>query len=219
MNSDILSKIIADNLDSNSVKLAKQFFSNDTHVSANFFILDNLLPKEVCLDIYKNFPNKDIYNYRDTFRERKFDYAKLNTLDNPLVDNIANAFQSDTVIKAVERITKINGLESDPTLYAGGISRMDIGHFLNPHIDNSHELTKTKYRRINTLFYVTPGVKESDGGNFELWDSKVKNPLKIPSMFNRLVVMETNKYSWHSVDHVQSNINRCCVQNIHLMLY
>jgi len=213
MNSDILSKIIADNLDSNSVKLAKQFFSNDTHVSANFFILDNLLPKEVCLDIYKNFPNKDIYNYRDTFRERKFDYAKLNTLDNPLVDNIANAFQSDTVIKAVERITKINGLESDPTLYAGGISRMDIGHFLNPHIDNSHELTKTKYRRINTLFYVTPGVKESDGGNFELWDSKVKNPLKIPSMFNRLVVMETNKYSWHSVDHVQSNINRCCVSN------
>ena len=90
---------------------------------------------------------------------------------------------------------------------------MDMGHFLNPHIDNSHESTKKKYRRINALFYVTPNIIESNGGNFELWDKKIKEPLKIPSKFNRLIVMETNKDSWHSVDTVTSKVNRCCVSN------
>ena len=119
----------------------------------------------------------------------------------------------DNVVKAIERITKIHHLESDSSLYAGGISRMDLGHFLNPHIDNSHDEHRKKYRRFNLLFYVTPEIKASDGGNFELWDKKVKYPLKIQSRFNRLVVMETTKYSWHSVDRVRSNIRRCCISN------
>ena len=90
---------------------------------------------------------------------------------------------------------------------------MDLGHFLNPHIDNSHDMVRKKYRRLNLLYYVTPEIQESDGGNFELWDKKVKYPLKIESRFNRLVVMETTKYSWHSVDHVRSNIRRLCISN------
>ena len=43
------------------------------------------------------------------------------------------------VINEIQKITEIDGLEADYTLYAGGISRMDKGHFLNPHIDNSHD--------------------------------------------------------------------------------
>ena len=213
MNTDTLCKIIVDKLESNYDQLSKQFFAHNINTSTKFFILDDLLPEEITLDIYKNFPNKDTYYYRDTFREKKFSFAKLDSLENPIVDNITNAFQMDSVIKVVERITKIQHLESDSSLYAGGISRMDLGHFLNPHIDNSHNANKKKYRRLNLLYYVTPETQESDGGNFELWDKKVINPLKIPSKFNRLVVMETTKHSWHSVDHICSNIERCCVSN------
>ena len=90
---------------------------------------------------------------------------------------------------------------------------MDRTHFLNPHIDNSHDASRERYRRLNLLFYVTPGITEEDGGNFELWDEKVRNPHKIVSGFNRLVVMETTKTSWHSVDPVKSDIQRCCVSN------
>ena len=213
MNTHELSKIILEKLESNNDLLSKQFFSQNINTSTNFFILDDLLPEEVTLAIYENFPNKDTYSSRDTFRERKFTYAELNTLENPLVQNITNAFQMDDIVKAVERITKIHHLENDFSLYAGGISRMDFGNFLNPHIDNSHDMLRKRYRRLNLLFYVTPEIQESDGGNFELWDKKVKNPLKIPAKFNRLIVMETTKYSWHSVDHVSSNIKRCCVSN------
>ena len=213
MNTIALTKIIVDKLESNSDQLSKQFFAHNINTSTKFFILDDILPEEVTLDIYENFPNKDTYFYKDTFRERKFTFANLNSLENPIINNITNAFNMDSVIKVVEKITKIHHLESDNSLYAGGISRMDLGHFLNPHIDNSHDANRKKYRRLNLLYYVTPETQESDGGNFELWDKKVINPFKIPSKFNRLVVMETTKHSWHSVDHVCSNIERCCISN------
>ena len=213
MNVDTLCKIIVGKLESNFDQLSAQFLAHNINTSTSFFILDDLLPEKVALDIYKNYPNKNIYNFNDTFRERKFTFAKLDSLENPIIDNITTTFQMDSVIEIVERITKINHLESDNSLYAGGISRMDLGHFLNPHIDNSHDAHRKKYRRLNLLYYVTPEIQESDGGNFELWDKKVIKPLKIPSKFNRLVVMETSKSSWHSVDHVRSNIERCCISN------
>ena len=213
MNTEALCKIIVGKLESNCDQLSKQFFAYNMSTTTNFFILDDLLPEEVALDIYENYPDKDTYNFKDTFRERKLTFANLDSLENPIVENITSAFQMDSVVEIVEKITKIYNLESDNSLYAGGISRMDLGHFLNPHIDNSHDAHRKKYRRLNLLYYVTPGTQESDGGNFELWDKKVINPLKIPSKFNRLVVMETTKNSWHSVDHICSNIVRCCVSN------
>jgi len=213
MNTDELSNIIVKKIESNFDELSKQFFQKNPYTSSRFFILDDLLPKEVTFDIYENLPNKDSYKLSSSFRENKLTFKELNNLENSLIENITDAFQKDNVIKAVERITNINHLMADPSLYAGGLSRMDFGHFLNPHIDNSHNAKRNRYRRFNLLFYITPEIKESDGGNLELWDKEIRNPLKITSKFNRLVVMETTKCSWHSVDPVCSNIQRCCVSN------
>ena len=33
------------------------------------------------------------------------------------------------------------------------------GDFLNPHVDNSHDANREKYRRLNLLFYVSPDWK------------------------------------------------------------
>jgi len=213
INKNNLSKIIVDKLESNFDQLSKQFFSQNIGTTSKFFILDDLLPKEITKDIYENFPNTNAFYFNNSFREKKFTFKQLDSLETPLISHITNAFQMDNVRKVVERITKTPHLSSDPSLYAGGISRMDFGHFLNPHIDNSHDALRKRYRRFNLLFYVTPEIQESDGGNFELWDKGVKNPLLIQSKFNRLVVLETTQYSWHSVDHVLSNIQRCCVSN------
>ncbi|RYE56853.1 MAG: 2OG-Fe(II) oxygenase, partial [Hyphomicrobiales bacterium] len=85
--------------------------------------------------------------------------------------------------------------------------------FLNPHIDNSHDRHRARYRRLNLLFYVSPEWDPANGGNLELWDEKVRKPTMIPALFNRLVVMETNATSWHSVSPVTVASNRCCVSN------
>ena len=213
MNCHDLSQIIEERLESNKDQLSRQFFSQNLNTTTKFFILDDLLPEKITLEIYKNFPDKSRFNFNDTFREKKLTFKNLNSLENPIIQNITDSFQMDNVIKTIEKITKIQNLGGDPSLYAGGLSRMDLTHFLNPHIDNSHDADRRRYRRFNLLFYVTPNIHVHDGGNFELWDKEVKHPLKIESTFNRLVVLETTKYSYHSVDPVLSNIQRCAVSN------
>ena len=65
----------------------------------------------------------------DTFREKKYTYKKLDRLENNVVANLTDSFHDHRVIKSISEITNINDLVSDPSLYAGGISRMDYGIF------------------------------------------------------------------------------------------
>jgi len=180
---------------------------------ARAFVLDDLLPDNLARDINGAFPGDGPFWRRlDTFRERKKTFAKLDRLD-PAIATITDAFHDAEVIGAVSEITGIDGLEADPTLYAGGVSMMETGDFLNPHLDNSHDAGRRRYRRLNLLYYVTPGWTRDHGGNFELWDRTVTTPREIVSRFNRLVVMETNRASWHSVNPVRAAEPRRCVSN------
>ncbi|HET9628136.1 MAG TPA: 2OG-Fe(II) oxygenase, partial [Novosphingobium sp.] len=88
------------------------------------------------------------------------------------------------------------------------------GAYLRPHLDNSHDRTRARYRALNLLFYVTPDWSEEAGGSLQLWDEGPSGaPRTIPSLFNRLVVMATDRHSWHSVSEVREPGPRCCVSN------
>jgi hypothetical protein len=90
---------------------------------------------------------------------------------------------------------------------------MEKDDFLNPHLDNSHDGDQEKYRIIHLLYYVSPNWQQEYGGNLELWDTKVSIPTEIHAKFNRLVVMETNNISYHSVNKVRFDGRRVCVSN------
>jgi len=180
---------------------------------AHHFVLDNLLPDDLAQEIAAKFPtNGDFWRQLNSFRECKKTFAKLDTLDSAIA-NITDAFHRPNVLDAIETATDMGDLEADPSLYAGGISLMQKGDFLNPHIDNSHDGDRHRYRRLNLLYYVSPNWATENGGNLELWDKQVTDPFEITSRFNRLVVMETNKTSWHSVNPVIADASRCCVSN------
>lgn len=202
----------------NKEKLSLQW-DNPKGTRTKYFVLDNLLPHEMTMKIYNNFPDQEssLWNNADTFREKKQSFAKIDDLDE-IIRIITDVFHDKQIISCVGEICKMKSLEADPSLYAGGISLMKNGDFLNPHIDNSHDKSRLRYRRLNLLFYVTPDWDSSKGGNFELWDDKVLTPKEITSKFSRLVVMETNKYSWHSVNKVVSDYPRCCVSNYYFSL-
>ena len=199
-----LISIIQRKLKQNSSALVEQYFSKNEFTKTKFFYIDNLLPISITQKIYEAFP-KEIFpwDYNSSFRERGYGFAKLDEVDSILSD-ITEVFHNKEILSLISGITKINGLEADPTLYASGISKLAKGNFINPHIDNSHDAYRKRYRRLNLLFYVTPHHKETDGGCLELWDDKVLRPFKINSKFNRLVVMETSSLTWHSVEPVTS---------------
>jgi Rps23 Pro-64 3,4-dihydroxylase Tpa1-like proline 4-hydroxylase len=127
------------------------------------------------------------------------------------MSDISYANQDQSVVDKIGNLLNLKNLEPDPILYASGLSLMFINDYLNAHIDNSHDAKRNKYRRLNLLYYVSPGWEYDFGGNFELWDEKVNSQKTIISYFNRLLVMETNRKSWHSVIKVVVDKLRCCV--------
>ena len=175
--------------------------------------IDNVLPEELVREIYQAFPASDRMVLKRSIKENKHVAAQMDRYA-PLLEEIVFAFQDFRVVEQVARITGLTSLEPDAELYAGGISAMQKGAYLRPHLDNSHDGARKRYRVLNLLYYVTPDWHADDGGSLQLWDDgPTGNPRTIPSTFNRLVIMATNRNSWHSVNEVTGRGRRCCVSN------
>lgn len=180
---------------------------------ARHFALDNLLPEEMARQIYAAFPKPRKMHRLSSPGGIKLKYSHLKDV-NPLLRDINQAIQDPRVVALVEEITGINNQIPDPTRFAGGISTLLKGYFINPHLDNSHDVEfKRYYRTVNLLYYVSPDWSLEHGGNYELWDESITHRIVVPSLFNRMIVMETNQSSWHAVNPVLCNQPRCCVFN------
>lgn len=202
---------ILQRLDRDTDKI-KEDFAADKEIKTKYCAIDNLLSDDLAQQISDGFPELSKMRLLDSFREKKYTSKTLDKFDQIIAD-ITFAFQDDRVVQKVAELTNIKDAVSDPHLYAGGISAMTEGHFLNPHLDNSHDGMQQNYRVLNLLYYVTPDWKPEFGGNLELWDDDVATPVEIPSLFNRLVLMSTNAHSWHSVNKVNVNGTRKCISN------
>lgn len=211
-NQENLTLLLLDKIQDSAESIKTQWM-NPVGTTTRHFVIDKLLDSTICQSIYDAFP-KDGNDFvsRKSFREKKRTSADLGSYEKILAD-ITYAFQDKRVVDLVATLTGFEQIEPDPKLYAGGLSMMFLGDFLNPHIDNSHDRVRQKYRRLNLLYYVSPDWKIENGGNFELWDEERINPKTLTALTNRLVVMETHKTSWHSVSQVQVERPRCCVSN------
>ena len=206
-----LADYILKSLSDNEEQLKNQF-QNDIS-SIRSFYLDDLLPEEITNQIHQVFPKPEQMVLKRSIREDKYVAAQMN-LYNPLLEEIIFAFQDERIVQKVGEICGIDNPIPDENLYAGGISMMGNGQFLNPHLDNSHDKDRNLWRVLNLLFYVTPNWEEEYGGNLELWPEGMNNKqITIHSKFNRLAVMETHNDSLHSVSPVVFEGYRCCVSN------
>ncbi len=207
---NVMAREICRRLDEDAARVAEQWKSSGT---VSHFVVDNVLPEEWAREIRAAFPSGDTMTLKSSLRELKYVAAQMNQY-NPLLEEAIYAFQAPDVVRRVEAITRVSGLEPDEKLYAGGISMMAPGHFLSPHLDNSHDKTRERYRALNLLYYVSPDWEERFGANLEVWpDGPTKPPVTIVSRFNRLAVMVTHEKSWHSVAKNVSEMDRCCVSN------
>jgi Rps23 Pro-64 3,4-dihydroxylase Tpa1-like proline 4-hydroxylase len=193
-------------------ELAAAFGASGSEVGVRYVAIDGLLPERLATVIGEAFPSGLDMRLMSSFREKKFT-SKAYDRFNPILGDITFAFQDPTVIEIIESITGIADQVPDSLLYAGGLSAMARGHFLSPHIDNSHDSSRKYYRTLNLLYYVTPEWREESGGNLQLWNRRVSKSVTIHSRFNRLVLMETTPWSWHSVEQVRVDGERRCVSN------
>jgi Rps23 Pro-64 3,4-dihydroxylase Tpa1-like proline 4-hydroxylase len=178
-----------------------------------YFFIDDVLPAKLALEIYNKFPSISEAVRKKNLREHKYTAVQMNRY-NVLLEEVIYAFQNEKLIHAIADICDIKELQADENLYAGGLSLMEKDNFLNPHLDNSHDKDRNRWRALNLLYYVTPNWTSKDGGNLEIWPRGLQQaPTIIESKFNRLVIMTTHQKSWHSVSKILKADVRCCVSN------
>lgn len=100
----------------------------------------------------------------------------------------------------LEKLTGINHLLADETLFGGGLHQSTKGALLNVHVDyNIHPTTKY-HRRLNVLVYMNKNWKPEYKGDVEFWEitsSEKKMVAKYAPGFNECVIFETNEHSYH----------------------
>jgi hypothetical protein len=127
---------------------------------------------------------------------------------NPNIRSISPAYQelyeliaSRPFLSAIERISGIDGLETDPEMYGGGTHENLHGQDLDPHVDFNFDEADQLHRRLNLIVYLNKDWKPEWGGGLEV-HSNPRRPhenqiTSFDPLFNRCVMFETNEYSWH----------------------
>lgn len=186
----------------------------DSKSTIGHFVVDDLLPADLATRIFAAFPSEQDMHLKKSIREFKYVAAQMDRYD-PILEEVVYAFQDARVVALISRVIGMAPVYPDEHLYAGGISLMSDKHFLNPHLDNSHDKNRDRWRILNLLYYVTPDWPIENGGNLELWPDGVGGkPIVLHSRFNRLAVMATHDASWHSVSPIAcTNTTRRCVSN------
>ena len=207
-----IADIIVKRLEEERQSLSTEF--NSTEANIGYFVLDDLLPEELVRQLDEVFPDATTMTLKKSLREYKYVSAQMNT-HHELLEQVLYAFQDKRVVQMVKEICGIKvPIHGDESLYAGGISLMEKGCYLNPHLDNSHDNNRDAWRVLNLLYYVSSDWKSDNGGNLELWPRGLtKDPVEVVSRCNRLVVMATHCKSWHSVNEVRSEEGRKCISN------
>tara|TARA_B100001059_G_C17797905_1_gene564249 strand:+ start:677 stop:1444 length:768 start_codon:yes stop_codon:yes gene_type:complete len=172
----------------------------------NHVVIDNFLPKKLCEYLLKKVPDPKNSLWKNTIGSDEinqpnklgmFHIKNLYDYDSQLA-TVFQVFNSFAIINFLHKLTDFKALIPDPTFSGGGYHQILRDGRLKIHADfNWHENLKV-YRRINLLLYLNKDWKDEYQGNLELWDKDMQHCVKsIKPIFNRCVIFNTGKYSYH----------------------
>lgn len=165
-------------------------------------VIDNLLYEETLEKALIEFPNvkDDGWIHYIHFNEKKHGLNKRDLIPSTLGE-IIDELNSPRFIKYLEGLTGIDNLKSDDSLEGGGLHQTQRGGKLNIHADFMVHTHKHNWRRrINVLVYLNKSWEQSYNGDLELWTTNMSQcEKKVAPLFNRMVIFNTDKDSFHGV--------------------
>lgn len=169
-------------------------------------VFDHFLPEQVANYILKDFPKPESpiwldWKKRDTVHQpKKQGIGHASRLEgiSPYLLNVLGAFNSYPFLNFLEKLTGIQKLLPDPYFHGGGLHQILSGGKLAVHTDFNRLDSLNIYRRLNVLLYLNKDWKDEYNGKLELWDQDMARcETAIAPLFNRLVIFNTNKKSFH----------------------
>ena len=169
-------------------------------------VIDDFLPLDYANKILDVFPDQHSplwldWKQRDTVHQplkQGIGHASRLQDVSPYLQNVLTAFNSYPFINFLEKLTAIDKLLPDAHFYGGGLHQILSGGKLAIHADANILGPADLYRRVNVLLYLNKNWRPEYRGDLELWDETLQGCRKsIAPVFNRLVVFNTNKKSFH----------------------
>ena len=195
-----------------SAKSIKILSSPESSVEYNqsspfpFLVIDDFFREDIAKAVSKEFPdysNSSLDNYSNAIEEKK-----LVNHWNKFGSSTYKAFSylcSDAFVSLLSGIAvDSSGLKADIGLHGGGLHMHGPGGKLNVHMDYSIHPKLKLQRKLNLLIYLTPEWNADWGGSLGLYGNENENaPGKlfqdITPIFNRAVLFDVTKNSWHGL--------------------
>lgn len=158
----------------------------------NYKIIDEWASKELVEQAVKEWPIKGWFCY-DSILERKRTLNDWNLIPDSCRQLLYLMFELDPQYALLLGGRK---LVPDTMLYGGGLHEIEFGGWLDLHLDADRHKINGMERRANAILFL------SGSGNLELWggkDTPEKKIVSIKPVPGRLVIFETNDYSFHGV--------------------
>ena len=161
-------------------------------------IVDNFLPDDVALNMYKESRTISDDNWK-TFTRNGSHMMELNKMElAPIAFNTLNYFHSSNFLNSLSSYTGISGLIPDPHLVGAGYSKSFNGDILNVHTDFNWNEQLQLHRALTLTLYLTPDWKTEYGGALDFYDSKKEKVVTtVDTFFNRCLIWKYDRFGYH----------------------
>lgn len=177
---------------------------NASYVSANPFphiSLDGLFDLDTLRAIESEFPESHQMGgkFHGEIEGGKFAESDWEQF-GPITQEFISACNSGPFLNALQDLTGIKGLISDPHLAGGGQHQTTRGGRLKVHSDfNVHPFLNLT-RRLNMLIYLNDDWDPSWGGKLELWNKDMSRAeVEVSPLLGQVVIFNTTDESFHGL--------------------
>ena len=175
------------------------------------WVIDSFFEHETAQSLEKSFSSikeTDWHHYENVL-ELKSTCNTWNYFDQNFY-KVFSELCSKEIVDFFREISGYINLEADFGLHGGGLHVHGPGGKLNQHLDYAIHPKLGKSRRLNLIVYLTEFWEKKWGGSLGLWshDDKNNSPSEliksIEPFFNRAIIFDTSKNSWHGLSSIVS---------------
>jgi Rps23 Pro-64 3,4-dihydroxylase Tpa1-like proline 4-hydroxylase len=162
-------------------------------------VMDDVFDPDLLRQVVDEFPPLHEMSTQFIEREQFAKYAEHRwDRFGPATKGLLAELQSAPFLEALEKLTGIPELISDPQFIGGGQHQIGDGGMLKVHADfSSHEVYDLD-RRLNLLLYLNEGWRPEWNGQLELWDAAMTHCAeRVEPIFGRVVIFTTTSTSYH----------------------
>ena len=188
-------------------KIKKKILTKQKNFSKKPFdhiYIDNILPKKFAKICSKSFPilNNSNWEFKkiDNIEvKRRSTWRSEFDIPENIVD-VVRIFNSSIILKTIGNLFKIKKILPDPYFMGGGLNISEKGGKLDTHIDGNYNDEIGLNRRLNSIIYLTENWRKNYGGELGFYNKNGSKLVKIiEPKFNRLILFNTNDYSYHGI--------------------